>query len=1111
MPALSPELKRILIPGADAHASANYARLAKRARDFSLATLEPEFVILDVETTGFSPQRDALIEIAAARIQGSQMLERFSTFVNPQQPIPEQITTLTTITNADVRDAPAAPAALAQLAEFCGNRPIIAHNAGFDQGFIQAALSADSLPSKTQALPPLLAAEPWIDSLELARIALPLLREHNLESLSAAFAPEKRSTHRAIDDVEALAVIWRVILVALGDLPAGLCAYYINMFPDTPWSSRSVLAMVAESQCRQAGFTRLEDAPPFMLHKVRTELTTALRRQPKVDVQQMEDNEHSLVPVGALELAWEYSPEGLLGMMYPNYEGRAEQLEMAQAVAEALNDSCFSAIEAGTGVGKSMAYLLPLALFAKRNGLTCGIATKTNALLDQLIYHELPRLDAALRQRFQGGEPASSSPDSVVLDASPTPSSVVLDTSSTDIAATDASPTPSSEATISGRPADRAPARNALGQPADPTPSAQPAGSSPGIMTATDNQDFFDPRASDPNASAPGLQYLMLKGYSHYPCLRKLLRATRRHTAYRGEPALLAQLLSYVCQSLTGDLDVVNLLWQDVPRFQVVASSEDCLRHRCAQYGACLLHNMRRQAKYADIVVTNHALLFLDAQTDGKLLPPVRHWVVDEAHAAEQEARDQFSRELDFRLLDETIKALLHPGGAARSLLPKDKQGDGDTLFSKDEQDDGDTLLVMLAHKVLNQAKPLGVLLESFGSYVQELVTLADASDYNQIELWINESLRQSVEWGQVLSSGRSLMRKLEALVGALRSLLEACEAYPQIAETQREVSSSLEGIQTQLMETLEVLGLVLDGANTNYVYSALLDRRGILHGGKLVASYYDVGAALMDDFYPQNSSVVYTSATIALGDNDRFGYFLRAMGLDEVPDERLRTLALGSSYDFDANMTVFVPTTMPEPNNLYQRSSYDDALEGLLFLIHTSLGGGVLTLFTNRRDMEEMYGRLKDRLQAADINLLCQFRGVSKTQLRERFIADERLSLFALRSFWEGFDAPGQTLRCVIIPKLPFGRPNDPLQREREARESRAWIRYSLPEAIISLKQAAGRLIRSSQDSGYLVLADKRLITKFYGQSFLSALPSANIHFLAEEEIAARMKKERG
>ncbi len=121
---------------------------------------------------------------------------------------------------------------------------------------------------------------------------------------------------------------------------------------------------------------------------------------------------------------------------------------------------------------------------------------------------------------------------------------------------------------------------------------------------------------------------------------------------------------------------------------------------------------------------------------------------------------------------------------------------------------------------------------------------------------------------------------------------------------------------------------------------------------------------------------------------------------------------------------------------------------------------------------------------------------------LRDDFLKDETLSLFALKSFWEGFDAPGSTLKGVVIPKLPFGLPSDPLSRERETRDSRAWSHYSLPSAVIDVKQAVGRLIRKSTDKGFVVLADHRLISKHYGKKFINSLPSKNVAYLTMSEI---------
>ena len=151
---------------------------------------------------------------------------------------------------------------------------------------------------------------------------------------------------------------------------------------------------------------------------------------------------------------------------------------------------------------------------------------------------------------------------------------------------------------------------------------------------------------------------------------------------------------------------------------------------------------------------------------------------------------------------------------------------------------------------------------------------------------------------------------------------------------------------------------------------------------------------------------------------------------------------------------------------------------------------------------MERVYESLRPRLVAAGLEVVCQSRGASPRRLRQRFMEETTLSLMALRSFWEGFDATGDTLRCVVIPKLPFASPNDPLVRERDLREDRAWWKYSLPDAVISVKQAAGRLIRSSTDTGVLVLADSRLVSKGYGRLFVSSLPSRSVTRLESSNV---------
>ena len=202
--------------------------------------------------------------------------------------------------------------------------------------------------------------------------------------------------------------------------------------------------------------------------------------------------------------------------------------------------------------------------------------------------------------------------------------------------------------------------------------------------------------------------------------------------------------------------------------------------------------------------------------------------------------------------------------------------------------------------------------------------------------------------------------------------------------------------------------------------------------------------------------------------------------------------------------MTIYVPTDMPDPTE----PSYLSKLQKLLVAVHKAQGGSTLTLFTNRREMESCYKVVQPALVPDGLRLSCQRKGVSVKNLRDEFVKDETLSLMALKSFWEGFDAPGATLKTVVIPKLPFKKPSDPLSCERQQNDSRAWAHYVLPDAIIETKQAAGRLIRNATDTGNLILADHRLVSKGYGKKFLNSMPSKNVKMLTIAQIAREIEE---
>lgn len=932
-----------VLPGTPGFVIEQYATLAERAKNRSFGLIEDDVIVLDTETTGLSCAENELIEISAARLRGREVVDRFDTFVHPNGLIPPEITELTSITNADVAHAPRAEEAVAALEEFVQGCPVIAHNATFDRSFIESVKGGVRV------------SDIWIDSLALSRIALPRLSSHKLATMAELFGCAAVS-HRASDDVEALCGVWRILLCALTDLPGGLMRLLADMHPDVRWPYRPIFSFLAGER----------QGETFSLEAARAQVMQADAEPDHIDADELP----GLTMPRRDEIELRYAPGGLVNDMYASYEPRAEQIVMASEVRDAFATSTHRVIEAGTGVGKSIAYLVPAAEAAKRNKITVGIATKSNNLTDQLMYQELPKL-----------------------------------------------------------------ARELDG----------------------------------------GLSFCALKGFDHYPCLLKLesLAAGREITTNR-DPAdtltAIAVLYAFACQSPTGDLDSLGIRWRSVNRADLTTSSRECARGNCHFFNrGCFVRCARRRAAKADIVVTNHSLLFRNVAADGKILPPIRHWIIDEAHSVEKEARRQWALSVS---ADESRMVFERLGGAQSGALGR--------LTHALASSDAATLFLGLGAKAASSASRASLAMAELFEAVRELSRNGKADGYADANIWIGPELRAHRGWEYFEPTARTAIDALDEAGKNLSSLAESVGA-----ENPEMVIEVADGAR-RIKEMKSTLSLILEGADEHYVYSLQVNKARRAGGEALTAERMDIGEALAEQWLPEMHSVVFTSATVTVSNS--FDHFNHSVGLDRLPKGSFSCVQLESSYNFQENMAVVVAGDIPDPRD---RDAYLAAMENLLVDVHMAMGGSTLTLFTNRRDMEDLYGRVEPRLSRQGLELACQLRGTSVKRLRDRFLSEDSSSLFALKAFWEGFDASGATLRCVVIPKLPFANPTEPLSCERNVREERAWAKYSLPDAVLEVKQAAGRLIRTSTDRGVLVLADSRLLSKGYGKKFLSSLPS--------------------
>lgn len=960
-----------------------YSQLVEKANMAHFGELEKNIVVLDTETTGVSFTRDELTQIAAARYENGQIVNWFVTFVNPGKPIPEEVSRLTHITQEDVQDAPSPSEALKELVSFVGDAKIVAHNAAFDRAFTTKHPAGHSLSSNI-----------WIDSLDLARIALPRLTSHRLLDLVRAFGGPL-STHRADADVEATCSVFRVLLAAVLSMPHFLVETIASFTGE--WSTRIVFEIVA-NQVKSEDVSRETPSKARWVSALQKKNVSTKNANEREDADAIAADPHRTLQFpDPVDIEEGFSSHGVIGKIYSDYEPRQEQRAMAQAVCRAFTNSEHLVIEAGTGVGKSMAYLFSSAHVAQMNKIVVGVATKTNALLDQLVFHELPSLADALQKE--------------------------------------------------------------------------------------------DPQK-------PRLTYASLKGFSHYPCLRKIDQLVRRGTGMKkigskevAEAPALAALISFIEQSDCDDIDGLKLDYRVLPRRSITTTSAECLRWKCPFFGdSCFVHGARRKAEYSDIVVTNHSLLFCDLVAEGGLLPPIRYWIIDEAHSIENEARRAFSHSL---VADDIIRLSLrlHSEESSSPFVRLERKK---ATISAQERE---TLLYSLTNKARTLSAHYAEEAQTFSRHMKDLLYF-DQSErgrgYESVEIWVNEVIRSSEKFSQLSSFGKAMAHSAEKLIKVSQDLVAYLEGMVGVEELQREIA----GCALELKDQVQNVKTIFDDTSLTYAYSATISRNKDKVGEKLEALLIQIDEKMNETLFSQAHSVVFSSATLALGDS--FSDFERTVGLNTSEQSKSISCRLASSYDFDHHMTVYVASDIPEPNS----SAYLASLQKFLEQTHRAQAGSMLTLFTNRREMEKCFEEVFPRLKKDDLRVVCQKWGVSTKGLRDDFIADKHLSLFALKSFWEGFDAPGSTLRGVFIPKLPFSKPTDPLSCERAERDPQAWKHYVLPAAVIEVKQAVGRLIRKAEDRGVVVFADSRLVSKSYGKIFLDSLPTHTINIMTMADI---------
>ena len=560
------------------------------------------------------------------------------------------------------------------------------------------------------------------------------------------------------------------------------------------------------------------------------------------------------------------------------------------------------------------------------------------------------------------------------------------------------------------------------------------------------------------------LSVAVLKGRNHYLSLRRWQRFLATPDVETGEPDIIAirfklKLLAWLATSRTGDRSEVFLSGDEEQLWRRVASDvTDCLGPACANWptARCFMVSARRNASDAAIVVSNHALLLAGTERQGQVLGPYEALVIDEAHHLEAVATEQLGTTVrfgDLALVLDRLPAM--PGSALGADLERCREA---------------------GHRLFGDAK--GFMAGKLGG-----------EHASNGRVGLTEGVRGDSGFGFVERSATHavgvLQRTASSIVAGVAGAVQA-DLLPQPDRA----GDELEYASIALAGLAAAIDHVLCRPRPGMV--AWIEMRA--EQAELHEAPIDVSGPLAEAVFDPAESVVLTSATLSVAGT--FEFIRARVGIGPAADE----LSLPSPFDYLRQALCI----LPEDATAYDDPAHDLQMTALIDGIAGHLDGHTLVLFTSYGPLKRVWSLLQDRLDARGIASLAQGLDGTRRQILQSFLADPRTVLLATSSFWEGVDIPGDRLRCVVIDKLPFPVPTDPLVRARSDHLRDPFGEYILPVAVLRLRQGFGRLIRSASDHGVVVLCDPRLRTRQYGGGFLRALPPAPIALGPIDEVPA-------
>ncbi|NJN19079.1 MAG: DNA polymerase III subunit epsilon, partial [Oscillochloris sp.] len=585
--------------------------------------------------------------------------------------------------------------------------------------------------------------------------------------------------------------------------------------------------------------------------------------------------------------------------------------------------------------------------------------------------------------------------------------------------------------------------------------------------------------ANGNNSDEPPFTAALLKGRGNYLCLKRYNDLRRNDNHNPDEVRTLLKVQLWIPVTASGDkselllMDRENAAWS-----RMNVTPETCTGPRCSFFRECFFFKARRQAEAAHLLVVNHALMLADLAAQSNVLPAYDHLVIDEAHNLEDVATDQLSFKVDQAALLTFLDDLYATGGVQivsglLSELPNLLREGLDPAVGERIEAIGTQIRPAIERARTN-------VYECFNLLTHFVVREVEANQYDT-RLRLTPGVRNKPAWLEVQAAWTNLLDAMTTIgdgIAKIEMLLREAEDH-EIAGFD-ELLLRIEFLRRFATDVCVRSGHIIFGDEESICWLTHDRLRDVL---TLTAAPLSVAEMLQAQLFAQKQTTVLASATMTI--EHSFEFMKGRIGLPEAKE-----LMLESPFDYERQALVYIPNDIPEPN----QRGYQQMIEQALVDLCTATGGRTLALFTANSALRQTYAAIQEPLENEEIAVLAQGLDGSRRSLLERFKEFPRTVLLGTSSFWEGVDVVGEALSVLVIAKLPFSVPTDPIFAARSEQFADPFGEFSVPQSILKFKQGFGRLIRSREDRGIVVVLDKRLLTKKYGNQFLGSLPNTRV-----------------